>query len=74
MVIERLLTPETLVLIIPVAGIVVGGIAVVLSQVHRHRERMAMIEQGMDPDGPRGERGVTREGAGQRLSSSESGH
>jgi hypothetical protein len=42
----RLLTPDVLALSIPIIAILSGTFMAVL----RHRERMAMIEQGMDPD------------------------
>jgi hypothetical protein len=41
-----LLNPGTLALMIPVL-VIVGGI---LHNVMRHRERMAMIEHGINPD------------------------
>jgi Flp pilus assembly protein protease CpaA len=44
--------PETLVFLIPIAAIIVGGIIAIAKLLVRHRERMAMIEQGMDPDRP----------------------
>ena len=44
--------PATLVLMIPIVAILVGGITGISKLIMRHRERMAMIEQGMDPDRP----------------------
>jgi hypothetical protein len=44
--------PDTLVLMIPIVAILVGGIIGIAKLVMRHRERMAMIERGMDPDRP----------------------
>jgi hypothetical protein len=44
--------PETLVFLIPIAAIMVGGIIALARLLLRHRERMAMIERGMHPDGP----------------------
>lgn len=44
--------PETLVFMIPIVAIVVGGIVALTKQWIRHRERMAMIERGMHPDFP----------------------
>ena len=46
------LSPETLVFMIPIAAILVGGIMGITKQLIRHRERMAMIERGMHPDHP----------------------
>lgn len=45
-----LLNPATVWVLIPVAAIVVTGIRAITKANHRHRERMAMIERGMDPD------------------------
>jgi hypothetical protein len=42
--------PDTLVLVVPVVGIVVFGILAISKMLIRHRERMAMIERGMHPD------------------------
>ncbi len=36
--------------VIPLAAILMAGSNGVLAQYHRHRERLATIEQGMDPD------------------------
>lgn len=36
--------------VIPVIAIVMGGICSIVRQITRHRERIAMIEQGMHPD------------------------
>lgn len=46
MVWDKLLRPDVLALLIPVLGIIWWIIASVL----KHRERMAMIESGMNPD------------------------
>ena len=47
---ERLLQEEILVFLVPITGILVGGAIVITKLVIRHRERIAMIEHGMDPD------------------------
>ncbi len=44
------LRPDILAFAIPIVGIVVGGVIAVTRMVIIHRERMAMIEQGLDPD------------------------
>ncbi len=44
--------PAALIFMIPIAAILVGGITGLAKLVMRHRERMAMIEQGMNPDQP----------------------
>jgi hypothetical protein len=50
---EFLEHPETLIFLIPIVGILVGGIITITKTMIRHRERMAMIERGMHPDSPR---------------------
>ena len=40
----------TLVFAVPIFGIIGGTIIVVTKSLIRHRERMAMIEQGIHPD------------------------
>jgi len=49
---DSLLHPATLIFLIPVLA-VLGGIVQMLI---KHRERMAMIERGMNPDQPKLER------------------
>ena len=39
-------------LLVPIAAIVVGGVIAILGMVHRHNERIAKIERGINPDGP----------------------
>jgi hypothetical protein len=39
-------------LLIPILAVLVGGIIAILSMVHRHNERIAKIERGINPDGP----------------------
>jgi hypothetical protein len=38
---------------VPVAAIIVGGVIAIISMVHKHQERIAKIERGIDPDAPR---------------------
>ena len=38
---------------VPVAAIVVGGAIAIIAMVHKHQERIAMIERGIDPDASR---------------------
>ena len=40
------------VFLIPIVAILVGGTIAVLGMVHRHNERIAKIERGINPDGP----------------------
>jgi hypothetical protein len=40
------------VFLIPICAILVGGIMGVLGMIHKHQERLAKIERGIDPDGP----------------------
>ena len=39
-------------LLIPIAAIVVGGVIAILGMLHKHQERIAKIERGINPDGP----------------------
>jgi hypothetical protein len=39
-------------LLVPIVAIMVGGIISVVALVHKHQERLAKIERGIDPDGP----------------------
>ncbi len=42
-------------LLIPIVALLVGGAIAITAMVHRHAERIAKIERGMDPDAsPRG--------------------
>jgi hypothetical protein len=54
---REFLRPELLGIFIPIVAILIGGAIAITSMVIKHRERIAMIEQGMDPDAPRGKRG-----------------
>ena len=47
--IKLLLRPDTIVSMIPLSAIFVGGIIAIAMMVIRHRERMALIEQGLHP-------------------------
>ena len=38
--------------LIPITAILVGGAIAITGMVHRHHERIAKIERGIDPDGP----------------------
>ncbi len=37
-------------LLVPICAIIVGGAIAITGMVHRHAERLAKIERGMDPD------------------------
>ena len=39
-------------LLIPICAILVGGAIAITAMVHRHAERIAKIERGIDPDAP----------------------
>jgi hypothetical protein len=39
-------------LLVPICAIIVGGVIAVVGMVHKHHERLAKIERGIDPDGP----------------------
>ncbi len=47
---DRVSRPETMVFLVPIAAILVFGIGGILKMLIKHRERMAMIEQGIHPD------------------------
>ncbi len=34
----------------PICAIIVGGAIAIVAMVHRHQERIAKIERGIDPD------------------------
>jgi len=53
MPVERLLTPDILAFVIPVVAILVGGTIAIVRMVITHRERMAKIGMGIDPDAQR---------------------
>jgi Cu/Ag efflux pump CusA len=38
-------------LLVPICAILVRGAIVITGMVHRHAERIAKIERGIDPDG-----------------------
>ena len=37
-------------LLVPISAIIVGGVIAVVGMVHRHQERLAKIERGIDPN------------------------
>jgi hypothetical protein len=39
-------------LLVPIVAIIVGGAIAIIGMVHRHNERIAKIERGIDPDAP----------------------
>ena len=39
-------------MLVPIIAIIVGGAIAVIGMVHRHNERLAKIERGINPDGP----------------------
>ena len=39
-------------LLVPIVAIIVGGAIAIIGMVHRHHERIAKIERGINPDGP----------------------
>jgi hypothetical protein len=39
-------------LLVPISAIIIGGVVAIVGMVHRHQERLAKIERGIDPDGP----------------------
>jgi hypothetical protein len=51
-VLELLVRPSVLPFMIPIVAIIVGGAVAITKIVIKHRERMAKIEHGVDPDSP----------------------
>jgi hypothetical protein len=51
-VVEKLLDPGIVWVFIPLAAIALGGVLSLSKLIMRHRERMARIGMGMDPDYP----------------------
>ena len=49
---ERMLEPQVVSMLIPIAAIIMGGIYITAKAYMRHKERLAMIERGMNPDQP----------------------
>ncbi len=43
---------DVMVFMIPIVAVIVGGLIAIVKMVISHRERMAMIEQGVHPDYP----------------------
>ena len=39
-------------MLVPIVAILVGGAIAIIGMVHRHHERIAKIERGINPDGP----------------------
>ena len=39
-------------LLVPLLAILVSGVIAVVAMVHKHNERIAKIERGIDPDAP----------------------
>jgi hypothetical protein len=37
-------------LLVPISAILVGGAIAIIGMIHRHNERIAKIERGIDPD------------------------
>jgi hypothetical protein len=37
-------------LLVPICAILVGGAIAIVGMIHRHQERIAKIERGVDPD------------------------
>jgi hypothetical protein len=51
-IVDKLLNPEVVWVFIPLAAIALGGVLSLAKLIIRHRERMARIGMGMDPDYP----------------------
>ena len=51
-IIRYVMRPEIIFLLIPIVAIIMGGLIGITKLVLRHRERIAKIEMGIDPDAP----------------------
>ena len=49
---DKLLDPQVLLILVPILVIIVGGLIAITIAIIRHRERMAMIKHGINPDDP----------------------
>ena len=49
---QYLLSPVVLIFLVPVVALVGGTVTSLVKKHYRHRERMAMIAQGIHPDYP----------------------
>lgn len=49
-ILEHILKPEIIWILIPLAGIALGGVIALSAMIIKHRERMAKIGMGIDPD------------------------
>jgi len=38
--------------LVPIVAVIVGGAIAIVAMMHRHQERLAKIERGIDPDAP----------------------
>jgi hypothetical protein len=47
---SRFMEPGIVAMVIPIVAILVGGAIAITKMVINHRERLAMIEKGMNPD------------------------
>ena len=50
-IVEQVLNPGVVWIFIPLAGIALAGVIAISSMIIKHRERMAKIGMGIDPDG-----------------------
>jgi hypothetical protein len=49
-ILEQVLNPGVIWIFIPLAGILLGGVISLSAMIIKHRERMAKIGMGIDPD------------------------
>ena len=49
---EQMLNPQVFATLIPIVAIIMGGLYALARAYMRHKERLAMIERGMNPDLP----------------------
>ena len=46
---DFLTSPATVWVVVPVVAILFWGVTEIIGKIHEHKERMAMIQQGIDP-------------------------
>jgi hypothetical protein len=51
-IVRYAIRPDILGILIPISAIIMGGLIIITKMVLRHRERIAKIEMGIDPDAP----------------------
>ena len=50
---DNLMNPGVLAMLIPIVAIIAGAAIAITKMIIQHRERLAMIESGRNPDAPK---------------------